>query len=111
MLAWSYDLLDAAEQRLFRRLSVFVGGCTLEAVEGLYTALGERPAYVLDGAASLIDKSLLRQTEQEGKEPLLPMLHTIREDGLEALAASGDMEGTQPSPAPSYLRLSEDAEV
>src|SRR5229473_3294406 len=83
MLAWSYDLLDAKEQRLFRRLSVFVGGCTLEAVEGLYTALGERPAYVLDGVASLIDKSLLRQTEQEGKEPRLPMLHTIREYGLE----------------------------
>ncbi len=111
MLAWSYDLLDAKEQRLFRRLSVFVGGCTLEAVEGLYTALGERPAYVLDGVASLIDKSLLRQTEQEGKEPRLPMLHTIREYGLEALAASGEMESTRRAHAHYYLRLSEDAEV
>src|SRR5215469_131125 len=67
-LDWSFDLLDAQEQRLFRRLSVFVGGCTLEAVEGLYTALGEMPADVLDGVASLIDKSLLRQSEQEGEE-------------------------------------------
>src|SRR5437588_702198 len=57
MLAWSYDLLDAGEQRLFRRLSIFVGGCTLEAVEGLYQALGEMPAYVMDGVASLIYKS------------------------------------------------------
>src|SRR5207245_10361483 len=70
-LAWSYDLLDAKEQELFRRLSVFVGGCTLEAVEGLSTALGEMPAYVLDGVASLLDKSLLRQVEQEGAEPRL----------------------------------------
>src|SRR5437867_3041772 len=67
-LAWSYDLLDAGERRLFRRLSVFVGGCTLEAVEVLYTALGERPADVLDGASSLIDKSLLCQVEQEWEE-------------------------------------------
>jgi predicted ATPase len=88
-LAWSYDLLDAEEQRLFRRLSVFVRGCTLEAVEGLYTALGETPADVLDGVTSLMDKSLLRQVEQEGEEPRLLMLATIREYGLEALAASG----------------------
>jgi predicted ATPase len=63
-LAWSYDLLDAREQQLFRRLSVFVSGCTLEAVEGLYTALGEMPADVLDGIVSLMDKSLLQQMER-----------------------------------------------
>ncbi len=68
-LVWSYDLLDSREQRLFRRLSVFVRGYTLEAVEGLYTALGEMPADVLDGVASLMDKSLLRQVGQEGEEP------------------------------------------
>jgi predicted ATPase/DNA-binding CsgD family transcriptional regulator len=111
MLAWSYNLLDAEEQRLFRRLSVFVGGCTLEAVEGLYTALGEMPAYVLDGVASLIDKSLLRQTEQEGKEPRLLMLETLREYGLDALASSGEMESTRRAHAHYYLRLAEDAEV
>src|SRR5207248_9783691 len=44
LLAWSYDLLDGKEQQLFGRLSVFVGGCTLEAVEGLSTALGDLPA-------------------------------------------------------------------
>ncbi len=110
-LAWSYNLLDAQEQRLFRRLSVFVGGCTLEAVEGLYTTLGERPADVLDGLASLIDKSLLRQVEQEGEDPRLVMLATIREYGLEALAASGEMESTRRVHATYCLRLSEQAEL
>ena len=110
-LAWSYDLLDAQEQRLFWRLSVFVGGCTLEAVEGLFTALGERPAEVLDGVASLMDKSLLRQVEQEGEEPRLLMLATIREYGLEALAASGEMESTRRAHAAYYLALAQDAEL
>jgi len=111
MLAWSYNLLDAQEQRLFRRLSVFARGCTLEAVEGLYTALGEMPADVLDGVASLIDKSLLRPSEQEGEEPRLLMLATIREYGLEILASSGDMASTRRAHAHYYLRLAEDAEV
>ncbi len=110
-LAWSYDLLDAEEQRLFRRLSVFAGGCTLEAVEGLYTALGDTSTYVLDGVASLMDKSLLRQVGQEGEEPRLLMLATIREYGLEVLASSGEMESTQWAHAHYYLRLSEDAET
>src|SRR5579864_7508647 len=110
-LAWSYDLLDAQEQQLFRRLSVFVGGCTLEAVEGLYTALGEMPTDVLDGMASLIDKSLLQQTEQDGEEPRPVMLETIREYGLETLLASGEMESTRQAHAEYYLRLSERAEL
>jgi len=110
-LAWSYDLLDAEEQRLFRRLSVFVGGCTLEAVEGLSTTLGDTSAHILDGVASLMDKSLLRQVEQEGEEPRLLLLATIREYGLEALAASGEMASTRRAHAVYYLRLSEDAET
>src|SRR6185437_10253631 len=59
-LKWSYDLLDAQEQKLFRLLSVFVGGWTVEAVETLWQAnpeAGEPSA--LDGLASLLDKSLL----------------------------------------------------
>jgi predicted ATPase/DNA-binding CsgD family transcriptional regulator len=111
MLAWSYDLLDAAEQRLFRRLSIFVGGCTLEAAEGIYTALADIPAYVLDGVASLIDKSLLRQTDQEGEEPRLVMLETIREYGLECLTVTGEMEITRQAHAAHYLSLAEEAEL
>ncbi len=110
-LAWSYDLLDAKEQQLFRRLSVFVGGCTLEAVEGLFTALGELPTDVLDGMASLMDKSLLQQTGQDGEEPRLVMLETIREYGLETLLASGEMERTRQAHATDYLRLAEQAEL
>src|SRR6266566_5131809 len=110
-LAWSYDLLDAREQWLFRRLSVFAGGYTLEAVEGLSTALGEKPADVLDGVASLMDKSLLRQVEQEGEEPRLLMLATIREYALEALTASGEMESTRQAHAAYYLALAEQAEL
>jgi predicted ATPase/DNA-binding CsgD family transcriptional regulator len=108
-LAWSYNLLDAEEQRLFRRLSVFVGGCTLEAVEGLYTALGEMPADVVDGVASLLDKSLLRQVEQEGEEPRLLMLETIREYGLEVLSESSEIENIRRAHTAYYLRLAEDA--
>ena len=67
-IAWSYNLLDAEEQRLFRQLSVFVDGCTLQAVEAVCTALdiGDEAGQALDTVASLVDKSLLQQTEQEG---------------------------------------------
>jgi predicted ATPase/class 3 adenylate cyclase len=111
-IAWSYNLLDATEQRLFRRISVFVGGCTLEAVEAVCAnaADGGEVEQVLDRVASLIDKSLLQQTEQEGQEPRLVMLETIREYGLEVLAESGEMESTRQAHALYYVRLSEEAE-
>jgi predicted ATPase len=108
-IAWSYDLLSAGEQRLFRRLSVFVGGCALEAVEAISTALGDETGQVLDRVASLIDKNLLQQTEQEGGEARLLLLETIREYALEQLAASGEMEGTRRAHADYYLRLAEEA--
>ncbi len=108
-IAWSYQLLDAQEQCLFRRLCIFVGGCTLEAVEALCTALGDGNGSVLDGVTSLMDKSLLRQTEQAEEEPRLMMLETIREYGLEVLEASGEKEATRRTHASYYLRLAEDA--
>ena len=67
-IQWSYDLLDAQEQRLFCLLSVFVGGCTLAAVEEVSAALGDTALPVLDGVASLLDKNLLQQTAQQGEE-------------------------------------------
>src|SRR5947207_2472913 len=111
-ISWSYNLLDAAEQRLFRRLSVFVGSCTLEAVEAVCADVsdGGEAGQVLDRVASLIDKSLLQQTEQEGQEPRLVMLETIREYGLECLHVNGEMEAAQQGHAEYYLRLSEQAE-
>src|SRR5205085_2040232 len=107
------NLLDAAEQKLFRRLSVFVGGCTLQAVESLYKALDEGggAVAVLDGVASLIDKSLLQQIEQEGEEPRLVMLETIREHGFEVLSASEEMDITRHAHATYYLALAEKAEL
>jgi len=109
-IKWSYDLLSAEEQRLFRRLSVFVGGSTLEAVEAVCAALGDDMGSVWDGVASLIDKSLLQHTEQEGEEPRLIMLETLREYELEVLAVSGEMETTQQAHAAYYLQLLEDVE-
>ena len=67
-IQWSYDLLNEQEQRLFRRLAVFVGGCTLETAEALYTTLDGETGQVFDGVTSLIDKSLLQQSEQEADE-------------------------------------------
>src|SRR6266581_2073893 len=110
-IAWSYHLLDADEQRLFRRLSVFAGGCRLSAIEAMCSTLGDQVEPALDTVASLLDKSLLQQTEQEGEEPRLLMLMTIRKYGLEVLAASGEMEITRQAHAWYYVRLSEEAET
>lgn len=109
-IAWSYHLLAEEEQRLFRRLAIFVGGCTLQAVEAVCEApggVGKR----FESVASLIEKSLLQQTEQEGEEPRLRMLETIREYALEELFASGEFETTQQAHAAYYLSLAELAEL
>ena len=111
-IQWSYDLLDTQEQRLFRRLSIFFGGCTLEAIEAVCTALGGKAeaVLVLEDVASLPDKSLLQQTELEGSEPRLVMLETIREYGVECLADSGEREASQQAHAHYYLALAKQAE-
>jgi predicted ATPase len=91
-IEWSYNLLHVEEQLLFRRLAVFVGGCTLEALGALCSFLddGDAVVQVLDGVTSLLDKNLVQQTEQEGEELWLLMLETLREYGLEMLATSGE---------------------
>ena len=60
---WSYGLLNPAEQTLFRRLSVFTGGCTLEAAEAVCDTKGDLGLDILDGMASMVDKSLAQQVE------------------------------------------------
>src|SRR5262249_28104888 len=104
---WSYDLLNADEQRTFRALSVLVGGCTLDAA----TSVSPDPSSgdVLDNITSLINKSLVRQTESDG-EPRLGMLETIREFGLEQLAQENEIEAVQRAHAAYYLSLAEEAE-
>ena len=112
-LQWSYDLLTEPEQRLFRWLSIFVGGCTLEAAEAVCQAGragSEQGASVLEGTASLLDKSLVQQTEREGDASRLVMLETIREFGLECLERQGELEAARRAHAHYYLMLVKQAE-
>jgi DNA-binding CsgD family transcriptional regulator/tetratricopeptide (TPR) repeat protein len=111
-IQWSYDLLSPQEQRLFRQLSVFVGGCSLQAGEIVCAAPDDSDGMgqILDEMASLIDKSLVQQIEQEGDEPRLLMLETIREYALECLTTSGEMQATRQAHAAYYLALAEEAE-
>ncbi len=84
---WSYELLDTGEQRLFALLSVFPS-CTFEAVEAVASGikrLDETGVDILDGLASLVDKSLIRRADQGTGEPRLLMLETIREYAAERL--------------------------
>ena len=109
-LQWSYDLLTMEEQRLFRWLSVFVGGFTLVAATTVFNSERESPLDVLTGIASLLDKSLLRQIKQEGEEPRFHMLETLREFGLECLRANGEEAAARRAYAEYYATLGEEAE-
>jgi predicted ATPase/DNA-binding SARP family transcriptional activator len=106
---WSYDLLAADEKTLFRRLAVFVGGCTLEAAEAVINISGELD--VLSGLEGLVDKSLLQDSEVDGQSRFR-MLETIREYALERLAASGGEEegAIRGGHARFFLGLAEEAE-
>ncbi len=109
-IGWSYDLLTPGEQVLFRRLAVFVGGCTVTAVEAV--ARGGLPDVSLDvvnGMASLVDKSLLRQ-EEKGGDLRFRMLETIREYALERLTAAEEADRFQRAHADYCLELAEQAE-
>jgi predicted ATPase len=108
---WSHDLLSAAEQKLFRRLSVFVGGCTLEGVEAVCDTKGDLQLDLLDGMASMVDKSLLQQLEQASGESRFVMLETIREYAREKLEASGEDGATKRAHAAYCLVLAEEAAV
>ncbi len=110
-IAWSYDLLSTEEQRLFRLLSVFVGGATLEAVEQVFRALGGERAQILDGVASLLDKHLLYRSEQDANGARFHMLETIREYGLETLETLGELEAVSLAHAQYYLTLAEEVDA
>lgn len=108
-LAWSHALLDGAEQRLFRRLAVFVGGCTLEAMEAVCNADGALPD-VLEGVASLLNQSLLQQEASMQGSPRFGMLRLVREFALELLAESGETEAMRQRHAAYYLALAVQAD-
>jgi tetratricopeptide (TPR) repeat protein len=88
-IGWSFDRLNPSEQALFTRLAVFVGGCTLAAAEAV-CPFALSPTHVLDGIASLLDKSLLRREPGSNGELRYAMLETVHEYALERLAASAD---------------------
>jgi non-specific serine/threonine protein kinase len=90
-IAWSYEQLAPSEQSLFRQLGVFVGGCSLEAVESVAGSDS------LDDLESMIDKSLIRQETSDDNPPRYLMLETVREFALEQLVASNENEAVRNS--------------
>ena len=112
-IAWSYDLLSPEEQALFRRLAVFAGGFTTDAAETVCSHRSSTGS-VFDGIACLVDKSLARRTDMavpDGTEPRYELLETIREFGLEQLAAAGEEEHTRTLHIAFFLALAEQATV
>ena len=124
---WSYQLLSPAEQTLFQRLAVFVGGCTLDAAEAICAdeelrsdehgwkiavpaSVIDPLSSVLDLLASLVDQSLLRQVPGIDGEPRFLMLETIREYALERLELSGEAEHLRRRHLAHFLHLAEAAE-
>ena len=93
-IEWSYDLLDARERRLFRRLAVFTGGVEIEAVAVICPDDEESAGGLFDALTSLMDKSLLHQTESHDGDAYLGMLETIREFALLRLQESGELHAT-----------------
>jgi predicted ATPase len=116
-IAWSYNLLTRNEQQLFRRLSVFVGSFTLEAAEAIwrpgllkdggFAKLPEPEADLIDGLASLVDKSLVSPLAIPDTGPRFVMLETIRDFASEELAATGDQKQIQATHARFFLDIVE----
>jgi len=107
-IGWSYELLIAGEQALFRRLAVFAGSSTLEAIEAVCLASGLE-GDIVGWLSSLADQSLLRRIEAVDGEPRFAMLETIREYGLERLTERGELETTRHAHARHFLALAEEA--
>jgi predicted ATPase len=109
-IAWSYDLLSEGEQRLFARLAIFAGGCTLEAAEDICNPTGELALEVFEGVEALLARNLLKQWPGVDGETRYGMLVTIREFGLEKLAASGEARELEQRYTAYYLALSRQLE-
>jgi non-specific serine/threonine protein kinase len=110
-IAWSEALLAPEEQMLFRRLAIFVGGCTLESAEAICAMTkGAAPLDLdlLEGLSTLVDHNLVQQREEQG-EPRFGMLQVIREYAHERLEASGEAEVLRRAHTHSFLSLAEQA--
>ena len=109
-LDWSHNLLDPEQQKLFRRMSVFVGGATHEAIEAVCNAKEDLDIDLLDAIESLVDNSLVRRTGADLTEPRFVMLETMREYGLGRLAEAGEEAYTRKAHAAYFVVLAEEAE-
>jgi predicted ATPase len=107
-IEWSYGLLDEAERTLFARLAVFVDGSTLAAAEAVLAP--ERELDVLEGLASLVEKSLVREHEGVRGEPRFSMLETIREYAGERLDEAGEAEQLRGRHAEYFVDFGDRAE-
>jgi predicted ATPase/DNA-binding CsgD family transcriptional regulator len=110
-IGWSYDLLSPSEQALFCSLSVFAGGCTLEAAEAVCSLPGDVEESVLDGLSSLVDKSLLIQRHASTGDPRFEMLETIREYGRDRLESAGKRIAMREAHARYYAAVAERLET
>jgi len=90
LVDWSYELLAADEQRLFRKLSVFAGGCTLEAIAGICVDDGPSAGALLPLLGGLIEKSLVVAEEQQDGETRYRMLETLRQHSRDRLREAGE---------------------
>ena len=105
---WSHDLLCAAERKLFRRLSVFAGGCTLEAAEAVCNTSRDLGIDLFQGLSSLVDQNLIQRADPADAEPRFAMLETVREYALERLAYSGEEPAVRQAHAAYCLILAEE---
>jgi predicted ATPase/DNA-binding XRE family transcriptional regulator len=108
-IEWSYQLLTAEEQMLFRRLGVFVGGWTLEAAETV--CMENLSLNMLDGLASLLDKNLIKHDNRSDGLPRFMMLETIGEYAVAQAAVSDEWNSLYKRHFDYFLRLAEQAEV
>ncbi len=109
-IAWSYNLIEPHEQRLFARLGAFAGGCSLEAAEHVCADGGAAPEETLNALASLLDKSMLRRVDGVEGETRFTMLETIREFARDQLTALGEFEPIRRRLADYFLALARQAE-
>lgn len=108
LVDWSYDLLGEGERILWRRLSVFAGGFTLELAEAVCADAALPPEAVLTGLAALVEKSLVL-AEERGGEVRYRLLETLREYGSERLAGAAEAESVRRRHRDAYLALAERA--
>lgn len=105
---WSHELLNEAEQKLFRRFSVFTGGCAMEAVEAVCNTSYDLGIDLFDGLSSLFDKNLIQRSDRSHSEMRFTMLETIREYALERLISGGEEQATRRAHAAYCLVLAEE---